>query len=67
MTTIQFVSTPQVQFPLRMNHELHKRFSNISSKTKIPMSTLGRLGITKFLDEIESKGITTVLEELETK
>jgi hypothetical protein len=31
------------------------------------MSTLGRLGITKFLDEIESKGITTVLEELETK
>jgi hypothetical protein len=30
------------------------------------MSTLGRLGIKKFLDEIEQKGITTVLEELET-
>ncbi|BDW12058.1 hypothetical protein PSHI8_21420 [Polynucleobacter sp. SHI8] len=67
MTTIQIESTPQVQFPLRMNYELHKRFSNISSKTKIPMSTLGRLSITKFLDEIESKGITTVLEELETR
>jgi hypothetical protein len=30
------------------------------------MSTLGRLSITKFLDEVDSKGITTVLEELET-
>jgi hypothetical protein len=67
MTTIQFETTPQVQFPLRLEYNLHKRFSNISSKTKIPMSTLGRLGITKFLDEIESKGITTVLQELETK
>jgi len=67
MTTIQFETTPQVQFPLRLEYNLHKRFSNISSKTKIPMSTLGRLGITKFLDDIESRGITTVLEELESK
>ena len=67
MTTINFETTPQVQFPLRLDHNLHKRFSNISSKTKIPMSTLGRLGISKFLDEIESRGITTVLEELESK
>ena len=66
MTTIKFETTPQVQFPLRMNHELHSRFVNISKRTKIPMSTLGRLGIKKFLDEIEQKGITTVLEELET-
>ena len=66
MTTIQFETTPQVQFPLRMNYELHSRFVNLSKRTKIPMSTLGRLGIKKFLDEIEQKGITTVLEELET-
>ena len=67
MTTIHFETTPQVQFPLRLDHILHKRFSSISSKTKIPMSTLGRLGISMFLDEIESRGITSVLEELESK
>jgi len=67
MTTIQFETTPYVQYPLRLDHILHKRFSNISTKTKIPMSTLGRLGISKFLDEIESRGITTVLEELESR
>ena len=66
MTTIQYETKPQVQFPLRMNYELHSQFVNLSKRTKIPMSTLGRLGIKKFLDEIEQKGITTVLEELET-
>jgi hypothetical protein len=30
------------------------------------MSTLGRLSITMFLDEVESRGITTVLNEMET-
>ena len=58
--------TPKIQYPLRMEHELHNRFQYISKKTRIPMSTLGRLGITKFIEEIESKGITTVLKEMET-
>jgi hypothetical protein len=31
------------------------------------MSTLGRLSITKFLDEVDMKGITTVLDEMEEK
>jgi hypothetical protein len=30
------------------------------------MSTLGRLSITKFLDEVNLKGITKVLDEMET-
>jgi predicted DNA-binding protein len=63
--SLQIQSTPQVQFPLRMNHELHTRFTKISSSTKIPKSTLGRLSITMFLNEIDKKGITTVLKELE--
>jgi hypothetical protein len=29
------------------------------------MSTLGRLSITKFLDEVDMKGITTVLNEMD--
>jgi len=57
--------TPKIQYPLRLEHELHNKFLSISKKTKIPMSTLGRLGITMFINEIESKGITTVLKEME--
>jgi len=58
--------TPQVQYPLRMNHELHTRFTKISSSTKIPKSILGRIGLSRLLDDIESRGITTVLNEMET-
>ena len=65
MSNFQYESTPQVQYPLRISHELHTRFTNVSSTTRIPKSTLGRIGLTKLLDDIESRGITTVLEELE--
>jgi len=58
--------TPQVQYPLRMNHELNTRFTKISSSTKIPKSTLGRIGLSRLLDDIESRGITSVLNEMET-
>ena len=66
MSNLNIESTPQIQYPLRMNQELHTRFTNISYATKIPKSTLGRIGLTKLLDDIESRGITTVLKELET-
>lgn len=62
----QFVSTPQIQFPLRLDSNLHDEFRSVSHRTKIPMSTLGRLSITKFLNEIQSKGITKVLNEIES-
>lgn len=66
MTQFQIESTPQVQYPLRLDYQLHHKFHSISKRTKIPMSTLGRLSITKFLNEIESKGITKVLDEMES-
>ena len=58
--------TPQIQYPLRLPHELHTRFTKISSSTKIPKSTLGRIGLMRFLDEVDTKGITRVLEEMES-
>jgi len=58
--------TPQTQYPLRLPHDLHMRFTKMSSSTKIPKSTLGRIGIAKLLNEIDEKGITTVLNELES-
>ena len=66
MNQFTIESTPQVQYPLRLDHQLHDKFYSLSKQTKIPMSTLGRLSITMFLDEVESRGITTVLNEMET-
>ena len=66
MNQFSIESTPQVQYPLRLDYQLHNKFYSLSKRTKIPMSTLGRLSITKFLNEVDSKGITTVLNEMET-
>jgi hypothetical protein len=66
MNQFTIESTPQVQYPLRLDHQLHDKFYSLSKRTKIPMSTLGRLSITKLLHEIELKGITRVLEEMES-
>lgn len=63
--SFHIIATPYTQFPLRLDQELHQRFTQISSCTKIPKSTLGRLGITILLNEIDEKGITRVLQELE--
>ena len=64
MSNFRIESTPQKLYPLRISHELHKRFTNISSTTKIPKSILGRIGLIKLLDDIELRGITTVLKEI---
>lgn len=64
MSNFSIESTPNKQYPLRISHELNIRFTNISYSTKIPKSTLGRIGLMRFLDEVESKGITRVLEEM---
>jgi predicted DNA-binding protein len=64
MSNFDIESTPQVQYPLRISHELHTRFTNVSSTTRIPKSTLGRIGLSRLLDDIESRGITTILEEM---
>lgn len=66
MNQFTIESTPQIQYPLRLDHQLHDKFYTLSKRTKIPMSTLGRLSITMFLDEVESRGITSVLKEMET-
>lgn len=64
--SFQYQSTPFTQFPLRLDPNLHERFTHIATATKIPKSTLGRLGITKLIHDIETKGITTVLHEIES-
>jgi hypothetical protein len=64
--SFQFQSTPYTQYPLRLDHTLHERFTRIAASTKIPKSTLGRIGIIRLLNEIDKKGITHVLNEIES-
>ncbi len=55
---------PRVQIPIRINQSLHQRFTEVSSKTKIPMSTLARDALERHLSDIETRGITAVLDEM---
>lgn len=65
MTQLFVSTTPQIQFPLRISNELNQRFNEVSSYTKIPKSTLGRLAINSLLSNIEQNGIVSVLNEVE--
>ena len=55
---------PRIQIPIRINHSLHQRFTKISNKTKIPMSTLARDAIERHLADIEYRGISAVLDDM---
>ena len=67
MNQIVLSNKPKIQFPLRISNELNQRFNEISSNTKIPKSTLGRLTISYLLSNIEQNGIVTVLNEIQMK
>jgi predicted DNA-binding protein len=64
MPIFNIASTPHIQFPLRLSHELTDRLNQASKSTRIPKTTLGRLAIKSLLDDIEEKGVTRVLSEL---
>lgn len=64
MPIFNIASTPHIQFPLRLSHELTDRLNQTSKSTRIPKTTLGRLAIKSLLDDIEEKGVTRVLSEL---
>ena len=59
-------SEPQVQIPIRINHSLHQKFTEISDSTLIPKSQLTRIGLSLLFKNIETRGISSVLHELES-
>jgi len=64
MQSFNISTTPHIQFPLRLSHELTNRLNQTAQSTRIPKTTLGRLAIKSLLDDIEKKGIAKVLSEL---
>ena len=64
MHQLNAVATPNIQFPLRLSHDLSNRLNETAKSTRIPKTTLGRIAIQALLDDIEEKGVTRVLSEL---
>jgi hypothetical protein len=63
MTTINLEEQPIVQVPIRINHSLYEQFTRISNRTCIPKSQLARFALATFLNDIESRGVTAVLDD----
>ncbi len=63
MHQLNALATPNIQFPLRLSHDLSNRLNQTAKSTRIPKTTLGRIAIQTLLDEIEEKGISLVLEQ----
>jgi len=65
MTDINLENKPRIQIPIRVNHSLYKKFNHISNHSHVPKSVIARLALKSFLDDIEHRGISTVLQEFE--
>ncbi len=63
MHQLNAVATPNIQFPLRLSHDLSNRLNQTAKSTRISKTTLGRIAIQSLLDQIEQKGISLVLEQ----
>lgn len=63
MHQLNALATPNIQFPLRLSHDLSNRLNQTAKSTRISKTTLGRIAIESLLDQIEQKGITLVLEQ----
>ena len=50
--------------PIRINQSLYEQFTRISNRTCIPKSQLARFALATFLNDIESRGVTAVLDEV---
>jgi predicted DNA-binding protein len=64
MSSINQEEQPRVQIPIRINHSLHEKFTRISNRTCIPKSQLARFALATFLNDIETRGVTAVLDEV---
>jgi len=58
---------PQVNFPLRMSHELHAEFNNIAEQSLVPKSKLARHALASFIHDVKNKGITNVLNDINNR
>ena len=64
MTTRNTEDLPRIQIPIRINHSLHDQFTRVSNRTCIPKSQLARFALATFLNDIETRGVSAVLDDV---
>jgi hypothetical protein len=55
---------PKISFPIRMSKDLHNQFNDISESSLVPKSKLARHAITLFIDEVNNKGLSAVISNI---
>jgi hypothetical protein len=63
MTTRNLEDLPRIQIPIRIDHSLYDKFTRVSNRTCIPKSQLARFALATFLTDIETRGVSVVLDE----
>lgn len=64
MTTRNLEDLPRIQIPIRIDHSLYDKFTRVSNRTCIPKSQLARFALATFLTDIETRGVSAVLDEV---
>ena len=62
--TLQIHATPYRQFPLRLPHEMANELDRIAKLTRITKTTISRIAVEKFLDEMKRSGADQMLNDL---
>ena len=66
MTAIDFhiPATPYRQFPLRLSPDLADELDRIAKRTRINKTTISRIALEKFINQIQQSGADSVLNDL---
>ena len=63
MSTRNTENEPRVQVPIRLDASMYKKFNHISMQSHVPKSVIARLALKSFLEDIEHRGISVVLQK----
>lgn len=61
---MNITATPHRQFPLRLHASLADQLDKVSKETQIPKTRIATIGLEKFLAEIETSGICSVIRNM---
>jgi predicted transcriptional regulator len=64
MTNKTMPETAYRQFPMRLDASLADALDRYSEATNIPKTTISRIALTKFLNQLENSGARAVLQQV---
>ncbi len=64
MSLLDSHATLYRQFPMRLTAEMFEELDRVAKQTRINKTTISRIALQKFLNQIEQSGATAVLDEV---